>query len=176
MANFKLVGRPVPRHDAWAKVKGEQQYSDDFAMPGMIYGKAVRSEYPAAIIKSIDTSAAKAYPGVHCVLTADDLMGNTDVTKFGQMRDVGGGFEGLYKVLAKGKVRYKSEPIALIAADTEEICEEAAKLIKVDYDVQPGVFDPKESLEDNGKEKTACEILDRIFDDDNAKLGGSGTS
>ncbi len=171
MANFKLVGRPVPRHDAWAKVKGEQQYSDDFAMPGMIYGKAVRSEYPAAIIKSIDTSAAKALPGVHCVLTADDLMQNTDVTKFGQMRDVGGGFEGLYKVLAKGKVRYKSEPIALVAADTEELCEEAAKLIKVDYEVQPGVYDPKESLQDGGKEMTSTEILDKIFDNDDAKLG-----
>ena len=90
MANFKLVGRPVPRHDAWAKVKGELQYSDDFEMPGMIYGKAVRSAYPAADIISIDTSAAKALPGVECVLTAEDLMCNTDVTKFGQMRDVGG--------------------------------------------------------------------------------------
>ena len=105
MANFKLVGRPVPRHDAWAKVKGELQYSDDFEMPGMIYGKVVRSAHAAAIIKSIDVEEARNYPGVHCVLTAKDLMGNTDITKFGQMRDVGGGFEGLYKVLADGKIR-----------------------------------------------------------------------
>ncbi|MDD4571925.1 MAG: hypothetical protein PHN47_05535, partial [Clostridia bacterium] len=62
MANLKLVGNRVPRHDAWAKVKGEQAYSDDFAMPGMIYGKVLRSKYPAAILKSIDTSKALALP------------------------------------------------------------------------------------------------------------------
>lgn len=146
MANFKLIGNKVDRHDAWAKVKGEQAYSDDYAMPGMIYGKVVRSAHAAAIIKSIDVEEARNYPGVHCVLTAKDLMGNTDITKFGQMRDVGGGFEGLYKVLADGKIRYKSEPIALIAADTEEICHEAEQLIKVDYDVQEGVFYPQDSL------------------------------
>ena len=47
MANFKLIGNKVDRHDAWAKVKGEQAYSDDFAMPGMIYGKVVRSAHAA---------------------------------------------------------------------------------------------------------------------------------
>jgi CO/xanthine dehydrogenase Mo-binding subunit len=146
MANLKLVGNRVPRHDAWAKVKGEQAYSDDFAMPGMIYGKVLRSKYPAAILKSIDTSKALALPGVHCVLTAKDLVENTDVTKFGQMRDVGGGFEGLYKVLADGKVRYKSEAIALIAADTEELCEEACNLIEVEYEVTEGVYDAREAL------------------------------
>ena len=171
MANFKLVGRPVPRHDAWAKVKGELQYSDDFEMPGMIYGKAVRSAYPAADIISIDTSAAKALPGVECVLTAEDLMCNTDVTKFGQMRDVGGGFEGLYKVLAKGRVRYKSEPIALVAAATPELCEEAAALIKVEYDVHEGTFNPKDSAIDGGADMLCSDILDKVFDDDNAKLG-----
>jgi len=148
MANLKLVGRPVPRHDAWAKVKGEQLYSDDFTMPGMIYGKVLRSKYPAAILKSIDTSAAEALPGVHCVLTAKDVPNNIDITKFGQMRDVGGGFEGLYKVLADGKIRCKAEAIALVAADTEELCEEACKLIKVEYEVQEGVFDPVEALKD----------------------------
>ena len=148
MANFKLIGNKVNRHDAWAKVRGEQAYSDDYAMPGMIYGKVVRSAHAAAIIKSIDVEEARNYPGVHCVLTAKDLMGNTDITKFGQMRDVGGGFEGLYKVLADGKIRYKSEPIALIAADTEEICHEAEQLIKVEYDVQEGVFYPKDALKE----------------------------
>lgn len=148
MANFKLVGTRVPRHDAWAKVKGEQMYSDDFAMPGMLYGKVCRSEHAAAIIKSIDTSAAEALPGVHCVMTAKDVPNNIDITKFGQMRDVGGGFEGLYKVLGDGKIRQKSEPIALVAAETEEICEEACKLIKVEYEVQPGVFDPREALKE----------------------------
>ncbi|MGI6686071.1 MAG: xanthine dehydrogenase family protein molybdopterin-binding subunit [Bacillota bacterium] len=143
---LKLVGKPAPRHDAWAKAKGDQLYSDDFTMPGMLYGKALRSKYPAAIIKSIDTSKAEALPGVHAVLTAKDVPMNVEISKFGQMKDVGGGFEGLYKVLADGKVRFKGEAIALVAAETEELAEEACRLIEVDYEVQPGVFDPEEAL------------------------------
>ncbi len=148
MANFKLIGNRVPRHDAWAKAKGEQLYSDDWTMPGMLYGKVLRSAHPAAILRGIDTSKAKALPGVHAVLTWEDVPLNEEVTKFGQMRDVGGGFEGLYKVLAHGKIRSKSEAIAIVAAETEEIAAEACKLIEVDYDVQPGVYDPREALKE----------------------------
>lgn len=144
--SLNVIGTPAPRHDAWAKAKGDQAYSDDFAMPGMLYGKALRSKYPAAILKSIDTSKAEALPGVHAVLTAKDVPNNIDISKFGQMKDVGGGFEGLYKVLAEGKIRCKGEAIALVAADTEELAEEACRLIEVDYDVQPGVFCPEDAL------------------------------
>lgn len=146
MTNYKLVGNRVPRHDAWAKAKGEQLYSDDWVMPNMLYAKVLRSKYPAAILRGVDTSKAKALPGVHAVLTAEDVPLNEDITKFGQMRDVGGGFEGLYKVLAHGKIRSKSEAIALVAAESEEIAEEALKLIEVDYEVTEGVFDPREAL------------------------------
>ncbi|MCL1975782.1 MAG: xanthine dehydrogenase family protein molybdopterin-binding subunit [Firmicutes bacterium] len=148
MSNFKLVGNKVPRHDAWAKAKGEQLYSDDYVMPNMLYGKVLRSKYAAAILRKVDTSKAKALPGVAAVLTAEDVPLNEDITKFGQMRDVGGGFEGLYKVLAHGKIRSKSEPIALVAAETEEIALEALKLIEVDYEVTEGVFDPREALKE----------------------------
>ena len=109
-AMFKLVGKPAPRHDAWAKAKGDQLYSDDFTMPGMLYGKALRSKYPAAIIKSIDTSKAKALPGVHAVLTAKDVPMNVEISKFGQMKDVGGGFEGLYKVWPTVKCASRVKP------------------------------------------------------------------
>ena len=146
--NLVLMGTPVPRHDAWAKAKGEQLYSDDWSMPNMLYGKVLRSKYAAAIIRGIDTSRAKALPGVKAVLTADDVPLNMDISKFGQMRDVGGGFEGLYKVLATGKVRSKSEPIALVAAESEEIAEEACELIEVDYEPTEGVFDPREAIKD----------------------------
>ncbi|HAX40282.1 MAG TPA: xanthine dehydrogenase [Clostridiales bacterium] len=146
--NLKLVGNAVPRHDAIAKARGEQLYSDDWSMPNMLHGKVLRSKYPAAILKGIDTSKAKALPGVHAVLTAEDVPLNMDITKFGQMRDVCCGFEGLYKVLATGKIRSKSEPIALVAAETEEIAEQALKLIEVDYEVTSGVFDPREALKE----------------------------
>jgi len=146
MNNFKLVGTPAPRHDAWAKAKGEQLYSDDFSMPGMLHGKVLRSPHAAAILKSIDTSHAEALAGVHAVLTAKDVPVNKDISKFGQMKDVGGGFEALYKVLAEGKIRFRGEAVALVAAETEELAEEACRLIQVEYDVQPGVFDPEEAL------------------------------
>jgi CO/xanthine dehydrogenase Mo-binding subunit len=146
--NLKLIGTAVPRHDAWAKAKGEQLYSDDWTMPNMLYAKVLRSKYPAAILKGIDTSKAEALKGVHAVLTAKDVPHNEDITKFGQMRDVGGGFEGLYKVLATGKIRSKSEAIALVAAETEEIAEEALRLIEVDYEPTEGVYDPREALKE----------------------------
>lgn len=144
--NLRLIGSPAPRHDAWAKAKGEQLFSDDWTMPNMLYGKVLRSRYPAAVLKGVDTSRAEALPGVHAVLTAKDVPHNVDITKFGQMRDVGGGFEGLYKILADGKIRSKSEAIALIAAETEEIAEEACRLIQVDYEPTEGVYDPREAL------------------------------
>lgn len=146
--SYQLIGTKVPRHDAWAKAKGEQLYSDDWMMPNMLYGKVLRSKYPSAILKGIDTSKAKALPGIYAVLTAEDLACNEDITKFGQMIDVGGGFEGLYKILATGKIRSKSEPIALIAAETEEQAEEACKLIEVDYEVTEGVYDAREAIQD----------------------------
>lgn len=146
--NLKLVGTAVPRHDARAKAKGEQLFSDDWTMPNMLYGKVLRSKYPAAILRGIDTSKAEALPGVKAVLTAKDVPHNEDITKFGQMIDVGSGFEGLYKVLATGKIRSKSEAIALVAAETEEIAEEACNLIEVDYEPTEGVFDPREAIKD----------------------------
>jgi len=146
MGNFELIGKALPRHDAWAKAKGDQLYSDDFVMPGMLYAKVLHSKYPAAILKSVDTSKAEALPGVFAVMTAKDVPLNIEISKFGQMKDVGGGFEGLYKVLAEGKVRFKGEAIALVAAETEEVAEEACRLIDVDYEEQPGVFDPEEAL------------------------------
>jgi CO/xanthine dehydrogenase Mo-binding subunit len=81
MNNFRTVGTPAPRHDAWAKAKGNQLYSDDFSLPGMLYGKVLRSQYPAAIIKSIHTVRAESLPGVHAVLTAKDVPLNVDCDK-----------------------------------------------------------------------------------------------
>ncbi|MDR1766310.1 MAG: xanthine dehydrogenase family protein molybdopterin-binding subunit [Lachnospiraceae bacterium] len=161
--NLKLIGNPVPRHDALAKAKGEQLYSDDWVMPNMLYGKVLRSKYPAAILRGIDTSKAEALPGVHAVLTAKDVPHNEDISKFGQMRDVGGGFEGLYKVLATGKIRSKSEAIALVAAETEELCEEACKLIEVDYEPTEGVYDPREALKDGAYLVSSEDASNRIM-------------
>ena len=143
--DYEVIGKPMPRHDAWDKVMGKTAYADDFDMPGMLYGKVLRSKYPAANILSIDTSQAERLPGVEAVLTAGDVPNNETVTRFGQTHDVGG-FEGLYRVLADKKIRYMGEGVAIVAAKTQEIAEKAIELIRVEYEPLEGVFDPVEAM------------------------------
>jgi len=142
---FRIVGKPMPRHDAWEKVLGKTNYAGDHEIPGMLYVKALRSAHAAAKLVAIDTSAAEELEGVEVVLTAKDVPKNETVTKFGQTHTVGG-FEGLYRVLADKKVRFYGETVAIVAAETLEICDEALKLIKVEYEELEGVFDPAEAL------------------------------
>lgn len=146
MSEFKIVGKPISRDDAWAKAIGELKYADDFSLPGMLYAKVLRSKYPAAKIISINTAIAEKLNGVRAVLTAKDVPHNETVTRFGQSSEVGKGFEGLYRVLADKKVRFMGEAVALVAADTEEIAEKALDLIEVNYEPLPGVFDPVEAM------------------------------
>ena len=143
---YKVIGRSMPRHDARDKVFGQTKYADDFVVPGTIFAKVLRSKYAAARIVSIGTSRAEAMPGVYAVLTAKDVPNNETTSKFGQTHAAGGGFEGLYRVLADKKVRYMGEAVALVAAETLAQAEEAARAVDVVYDPQPGVFDPIEAL------------------------------
>jgi len=115
--DYQFIGKPVPRHDAWDKVFGTTKYAEDFNMPGQLCGKVLRAKFPAANILSIDTSEAEKIPGVKAIMTAKDVPNNETVTRFGQTRAVGG-FEGLYRVLANKKIRYKGEGVAIIAAET----------------------------------------------------------
>lgn len=146
MSDLRIIGKPVLRHDAWEKVYGLTSYAADFSMAGMLYGKVFRSTEASARIVSIDTTKAQELPGVKAVLTAEDVPRNESVTRFGQTHTVGGGFEGLYRVLAHKKVHYVGEPIALVAAETEAIAEEAIGKIQVTYESLPGVFDPIEAM------------------------------
>jgi CO/xanthine dehydrogenase Mo-binding subunit len=143
---LKIIGKPIPRRDAWEKVFGLTTYAADFSLPGMLHGKVLRSRYPSARIISIDTSKAERLTGVKAVVTAKDVPRNESVTRFGQTHAVGGGFEGLYRVLADKKVHFMGEAVALVAAETEEIAEKAVNLIKVEYKELPGVFDPLEAM------------------------------
>jgi CO/xanthine dehydrogenase Mo-binding subunit len=106
-------------------------------MPGTLWARAVRSPFPHAIIKSIDASKALKVPGVHGVLTAKDFNGVLVGPTFRDM-----------PVLADGKVRFIGEKVAAVCADTEEMAEEAASLIEVEYEEIPTVFDPIEAMKD----------------------------
>ncbi len=142
----KCIGKPSPKHDDLVKVSGRLNYAEDYFMPGMLHAKVLRSKYAAAKIIAIDTTRAEALPGVKAVLTAKDVPHNNTITKFGQSKDVGGGFEALYRVLAEEKVRFTGEAVALVAAETLAQAEQAIKLIDVNYEPLPGVFNVEEAI------------------------------
>jgi CO/xanthine dehydrogenase Mo-binding subunit len=135
---YRVVGRSLAHHDFVDKVKGSLLYSADWRLPGMLHGKIVRSQLTSARITGIDVSAARALPGVVAVLTAADVPNNRIVEM------ASGGLAELevsMPVLASGRVRYLGEPVAVVAAVTQQIAHEAAELVAVDYEELPGVFD-----------------------------------
>jgi CO/xanthine dehydrogenase Mo-binding subunit len=145
--DLRVVGRPVIRHDARDKVAAATAYAGDWAMPGMLHGVVVRAPYPSARIRSIDTTRATAMPGVAAVMTAKDVPRNTLWTDVpGQTTQVGP-LRARLHVLAENRIRHQGEPVALVAAETEEQAREAAEAIVVDYEALPGVFDPAAALE-----------------------------
>jgi len=143
---FRQVGRPLRRVDALGKAVGTTVYAGDFTMPDMLHAKVFRSSEPSAHIKQLNVNKARVLPGVACVLTADDLPGGKLITDMpgqtGQERRK----ESDAPVLAARGVRFVGEPIALVAAETLAIAEQALKLIEIEYEVLPGVFDPLEAI------------------------------
>ncbi len=143
---LRVIGRRLARHDAWDKVQGRTLYAADWQMPGMLHGAVLRSAYPCARIRQIDVARAAALPGVAAVLTAQDVPHNTLSTDVpGQTSEVGP-LRARVQVLAERVVRYLGEPVALVAAETPEIAQQAVDLIDVAYAPQPGVFDPEDAL------------------------------
>ena len=146
LPELRTVGKPLRRVDALGKATGTTVYSGDFTMPNMLHAKVFRSNLPSARIKRLDVSKARELPGVVCVLTADDLPDGKLVTDIpgqtGQKQRSGSDAP----VLASDVVRFKGEPIALVAAETLEIAEKALELIEIEYEPLPGVFDPLEAM------------------------------
>lgn len=132
------VGQAMQRVDAREKVLGTGEYPDDLYLDGMIYGSAVRAEYPRARVLAIHTDEAKALPGVIGVFTAEDIPGSVKVGHLKQDWDT---------MIPVGKTtHYIGDAICLVAAETPEILEEAKKLVKVEYEQLEGVFDPREAM------------------------------
>ena len=130
------VGLTTTRADGIPKVKGEFEYSSDMRMDGMLWGATLRSPHPRADIWSIDISRALAIPGVHAVLTHEDVPG----------RKVYGMEVPDQPVLAWGHVRYQGEPIAIVAADHPETARRAVDAIHVDYEVLEPLTDPERAM------------------------------
>jgi xanthine dehydrogenase D subunit len=132
------VGARVRRPDARLKVTGEFDYSSDLSADGVLWGATVRSPHPHARIRSIDTTRARAVPGVSTVLTHADVPG---AKCYGlKVAD--------QPVLAWDVVRYHGEPVALVAADHPETARRAAAEVIVDYEPLPPIVDSEDALAD----------------------------
>ncbi len=137
MEPLKYIGQRIPEIYAWAKVTGEAPFTDDLRLPGLLYGKILRSPHAHARIWRIDISRAVELPGVVSVMTGADTPGIKYVAQISDMHP-----------LAIDKVRYVGDAVAAVAAETEEIAQEALALIEVDYEILPAVFDPQDALKD----------------------------
>ena len=142
---FKWVGTRPIRPDGVPKVTGRAQYGADLKLPGMIYGKILRSPHAHARIKSIDTSAAEKLPGVKAVITAADLP-DQKFDYIGPERVAVNFWHVTRNILAREKALYEGHAIAAVAATSASIAEQAIALIKVDYDVLPHVIDVDEAM------------------------------
>jgi len=142
---YALIGKRQSGLDERDKVIGKVIFADDYTMPGMLFGKVFRSTRPSALIKRLDVSKARALEGVVCVLTAEDVPNNESVKNVvGQTTEVGL-LEATNQVLARDRVRYFGEPVALVAAETLETACDAIELIEIEYEDLPAVFDPLEA-------------------------------
>ncbi|HAE86148.1 MAG TPA: aldehyde oxidoreductase [Anaerolineaceae bacterium] len=138
-AHTHVIGTPQPRPDALAKATGSAIYTDDLSFPGMLYARVLRAGVPHAILTKIDTSAAKALQGVHAVLTASDLPA----------AHVHGLFTKDWPILVGvgERIRYMGDALALIAAETQAIADQAVKLITFEVDPQPVLSNPQAALQ-----------------------------
>ncbi len=144
----RVVGRALVRHDAVEKVTGRTRFAADFGLPDMLHAVLKRADVPHARLLRVDTSAAESVPGVASVLTAKDVPENTvwvDVP--GQTFQVGA-LKARMNVLADGVVRYHGEPIAIVAAESEDAALASVELIDVQYEELPVVTDPAAALEE----------------------------
>lgn len=133
---MSFIGKRLPRLDAYQQVSGQSKYADDLPeLPGMLHAKVLTSKYASAEILKVDTQKAEALPGVAAVITAKDVPNNI----------IGLKVQDEY-VFADTRTHYVGEAIAAVAAETEEIAEDALKHIQVDYRELTPVLDPREAM------------------------------
>src|ERR1700744_5745227 len=142
---FKWVGTRPIRPDGVPKVTGRALYGADLKLPGMLYGKILRSPHAHARIKSIDTSAAEKLKGVKAVVTSKDLP-DQKFDYIGPERVAVNFWHVTRNIMAREKVLYEGHAVAAGAAIRSSIGGEAAALIKVDYEVLPHVIDVDEAM------------------------------
>lgn len=131
------VGRSIDRIDGPAKVSGEAKFTGDLEVAGMAFGRVLRSPFASALIESIDVRGAESIPGVIAVMTSADL-GDIDAMFGHAIRD--------RPILAMDRVRFMGEPVAAVAAETDEIAQAAIEAIRVEYSERPPIVEIPEAI------------------------------
>ena len=167
---YNVVGSRPIRHDGADKVTGRARYGADISLPGMLYGKILRSPHAHARIKSIDTSRAEALPGVKAVVTSDQMAQPS-----GNIVDLAEGSLANARfmsnnILAKDKVLYKGHAVAGVAATNSHVAEQALALIDVEYEVLPPILDVMDAVKDD-----APLVHERLANQYNAASRAGGT-
>lgn len=136
-----IIGESTPRVDASDKILGLAKYAEDLKVEGMIYGGAVRTKYPRALIKKIDISKAKEIPGVVDVFVAKDVPGNRNIGHLSFISD----WDAL---IAEGETtRYIGDTLALVVAESKEALENGKKAVEVEYEELKPLNSPREAME-----------------------------
>jgi putative selenate reductase molybdopterin-binding subunit len=143
--DLSIVGKPERKVDAVKLVTGKPAYVDDIDLRDMLYGRMLTSPHAHAIIRDIDASEARALPGVHAVLTYKDVP-RIPYTTAGQSWPEPGPHD---QYVLDNRVRFVGDRVAVVAAESPEIAEQALRLIHVDYEVLPAILDPRQALAAN---------------------------
>jgi len=133
----EVVGKPLPRVDGYERVSGTAVYPSDLVLPGMLYGAILRCPHPHARVRSVDTSAAEALPGVVAVLTGSSPEAKNVTWRYGG---------GVSTALFDPVCRHEGEAVAAVAAETPYQARDALAAIRVDYEVLPFVADERDAL------------------------------
>jgi putative selenate reductase molybdopterin-binding subunit len=141
--SYRVVGKPEPKVDSIKLVQGKPAFTADVEMRGMLYAKVLHSPHAHARIKKIDTSKARALPGVAAVLTWQDIP-RVVYSTAGQSDPIPGPLDSFS---LDHKVRFVGDRVAFVAAESPEIAETALKLIEVEYEILPAILDMRKAME-----------------------------
>jgi xanthine dehydrogenase molybdopterin-binding subunit B len=162
---FQIVGKPAPRLHGFGHVTGFGQYSEHMSQPGMVFMKSLLSPHPHAKIKRIDTSKAEKFPGVIAVLHRGNLP---DMYK-----DVRVGSGPPDRFLFSEEVFEVGAPIAVVAAASDHIADEATRMIDVDYEILPAVLDHIEGMKSSTPKQWQNKLDGTILDISAPKVRGN---
>src|SRR2546426_9075965 len=144
------IGQGIKRVEDVRLVRGEGRFQNDVNLPGQTYAIIVRSVHAHARIRSIDTSAALAAPGVVAVFTGDDTtrdnLGTMKMTLKRKRPDGSPMFASPHRGLTKDRARYVGDPLAIVIAETQAEAEDAAEKVQVDYDPLPSVTSTADAI------------------------------